>query len=252
MSATPEPPGPSGPPGPSDPFGRRGADPATLPAEVRGLLEDVAAMARASAEDGLSMETLVGDLRLLCDLDDGERLPLDVLRVATLAWSDHHGELERRSAQRDGGVVAPDDLVWALVGRADRAPGSPHEVVVLRLAAPDPGSLLGDVAREVFDGADDLVALLADRHAVVLPDPTGDPTADPTADLAGRAALAVRALRRAVGPGIEADVTIVPLAPTAAAAAAGLRRLLVDLENENENESDGTVSPRPGDPPPRR
>lgn len=188
----------------------------------------------------------MGDLRLLCDLDDGERLPLDVLRVATLAWSDHHAELERRSAQRDGGLVAPDDLVWALVGRADRTPGSPHEVVVLRLTAPDPGSLLGDVAREVFDGADDLVALPTDRHAVVLPEQADDPTGA----LADRAALAVRALRSALGSGIEADVTIVPLAPTAAAAAAGLRRLLLDLDLDSE--SDGTVSPPPGDPPPRR
>ncbi|WZH51174.1 MAG: hypothetical protein PIR53_14260 [Nocardioides alkalitolerans] len=213
-------------PEPSDPFGRRGADPATLPPEVRGLLEDVATMARAAAEDGLSMETLMGDLRLLCDLDAGERLPLDVLRVATLAWSDHHAELERRSAVRDGGLVAPDDLVWALVGRDDRPPGSSHEVVVLRLGTPDPGSLLGDVAREVFAGDDDLVALPTDRHAVVLPE-----VRHPAGDVADRAALAARALRGALGTGSEVDVEVVPLAPTATAAAAALRRLLVGLED---------------------
>ncbi|GAB3072010.1 hypothetical protein [Nocardioides zeae] len=240
MSPTPE---------PSDPFGRRGADPATLPPEVRGLLEDVAAMARTTAEDGLSMETLMGDLRLLCDLDDGEPLPLDVLRVATLAWSDHHGELERRSAQRDGGLVSPDDLVWALVGRDDRPSASPHEVVVLRLvasaaagAAPatygDLGSLLADVVREVFGAADDLVALPTDGHAVVLPE-----RAD---DLADRAAVAVRALRGASGPGVDADVAIVPLAPTSVSAAAGLRRLLADLE------PGVPVTPPSGDPPPPR
>lgn len=231
-------------PGASDPFGRRGADPATLPPEVRGLLEDVAAMARATAEDGLTMETLMSDLRLLCDLEEGERLPLDVLRVATLAWSDHHGELERRSAQRDGGLVAPDDLVWALVGRDDRPPGSPHEVVVLRApASPDLGALLADAAREVFAGADDLVALLADDHAVVLPSPGDD--ADTTA---ARAAVAVRSLRGALGPGAEADVAVVPLAPAAAAAAAALRRLLADRDPG----PGGAVSPPPAAPRPPR
>ncbi|WP_447644568.1 hypothetical protein [Nocardioides zeae] len=171
-----------------------------------------------------------------------------MLRVATLAWSDHHGELERLSAQRDGGLVAPDDLVWALVGRDDRPPGAPHEVVVLRApASPELGALLGDVAREVFAAADDLVALLADDHAVVLPAPGDDPVV-PGAT-AARAAVAAQALRGALGPG-AAEVAVVPLAPAAAAAAAALRRLLADREDGPG--PGGAVSPPPAAPRPPR
>ncbi|MFW6773804.1 hypothetical protein ACOACO_05940 [Nocardioides sp. CPCC 205120] len=169
--------------GQEEPFARHGAGPRDLDEDAAGLLADVEHMAHAAADDGLPMPRLLEDLRLLCDLQDGEVLPVDLVRVATLAWSDRQSTLARDGARRRPRVVDVEELVWALAARPPAAGAVPLLVLEVEparvrraavAAAGDGGGgtdVVVGVVREVFGGEADLVAAPSPRHVLLLPAP---------------------------------------------------------------------------------
>ncbi|WP_244928035.1 hypothetical protein [Nocardioides sp. W7] len=74
---------------------------------VEGFLEDVTAMTRQAAIDGLTLASVFTDLRLILDLEPGDELPAGVLRACAVAWSRTHEDLDRAHDVR---VLTWDDL----------------------------------------------------------------------------------------------------------------------------------------------
>lgn len=105
----------------------RAGQPAAAPSEAlsEGLVADITATTRQAAVDGLALAQVFDDLRLVLDLDAGEEIPADVLRVAALTWAEAQHALAGEGPY-DGVHCATEDEVesqlWAVLAATGRPP----------------------------------------------------------------------------------------------------------------------------------
>jgi len=203
-----------------EPFERHGARAAgELRRASADLLADVVEMATVAADDGLPLSALLDDLRLVCDLDDGAPLPVDLVRTAALTWSDRQSALRAREVRPE--LEPVDEQVWALMS-GQAGPG-PWRAVVVPVPPGDPGPMstsVADVVLAVFADTDALVSAPTPRHVVAV---TG-----PGSDLSLQLPWLVRSLGSASAPATSAAPVVHEL-PTDPGAAADALRRLVDL-----------------------
>ncbi|WP_193607971.1 hypothetical protein [Nocardioides lijunqiniae] len=102
------------------------------------LVQDVVAMTRQAAVDGLPLSAVLEDLRLVLDLAPGADLPAQVLRACALAWASVQQDLAAGSAG-DVAVRTWHELeshLWGSVGLGEGP--DPTWLVEVRAGAPRP------------------------------------------------------------------------------------------------------------------
>lgn len=103
------------------------------------LRADVEATTRQAAIDGLPLAEVFHDLRMVLDLEPGQDLPADVLRVAALAWAGTQRSLSGPGPYDGVPCGTPDDLESHLWSSAGAGLDGPTVALVVRASAPEHG-----------------------------------------------------------------------------------------------------------------
>jgi hypothetical protein len=125
------------PPGSADPLE------AGVAAPRDPFVDDIVAMTRQAALDGLALATVFADLRLVLDLAPSDDIPAPLLRACASAWAQTQRELSTSPRGGLGGVRTGtrDDLeglLWGVLGSPDDE--IPNSLVVVELRRPQPAA----------------------------------------------------------------------------------------------------------------
>ena len=144
-------------------------------------MDDIVAMTRQAARDGLPLTTVFADLRLVLDLEPSDDIPAPLLRACASSWARTQQELSAGprsglAGVRTGSRGDVESLLWgALGGPAEELPGW---LVVVELRSPQPAAstaLLG--AEDLLQAAAQLLSALLDGSSerVMLVREDGEP-----------------------------------------------------------------------------
>ena len=156
------------------------------------LLEDVTAMTRQAAADGLTLASVFADVRLVLDLAPGAELPPRVLRACAVAWSRSHQDLEPEADPRVLGWDQLEDRLWS----GSPGPDQPRWAVLVEPGVHALGAAPAQLPPdEVLRGVAGLLAARLDRPAecVARLGPPGAPPRGLVALVAGGAGRAEQA-----------------------------------------------------------